>query len=317
MRSSFFCSSERVGFGALLEVEGLLVESAHAVDRLVDAVDEALALVVGEAQLANDARDANLLAAQQPARLAVQARVLLGQDAGELLQQLLGLLVMLVELVDLAGDVFQAIEQHLFGDLVLVEEHHFLDGTDAALEVFAHGDDLADDDRRTRQRLEHAQLAALDALGDFHFAFAGEQRNGAHLAQVHANGVVGLLESARGEVELDVFTGFDVALIELVERAGRLGSFQNIDALAADGGHEIIEVVGRVHIVRDQVVHLIVGEVALFFSHVDQFFNVVKLVFKSQSGFSSAPVAADALVQCTLRREWYRQYHAYAETYRF
>ena len=196
---------------------------------------------------------------------------------------------MLVELVNLAGDVFQAVEQHLFGDFVFVEEHHFLDGAHAALEVFAHGDDLANDDRRTRQRLEHAQLAALDALGDFDFAFAREQRNGAHLAQVHADGIVGFFQRAGREVELDVFAGFHVALVELVESAGRLRTFEDIDALAADGGHQIVEIVGRLDVVRDKVVHLVVGEVALLFSHIDQFLNVVKLVFKSQSGISSAP----------------------------
>ncbi len=42
--------------GALLEVHRLLVEPAHAVHGLVDPVDQALALAVGEAQPANDLR---------------------------------------------------------------------------------------------------------------------------------------------------------------------------------------------------------------------------------------------------------------------
>ena len=51
------------------------------------------------------------------------------------------------------------------------------------------------------------ELAALDALGDRHFALAGEQRHRAHLAQVHADGVVGLVEGARREVELHALFG--------------------------------------------------------------------------------------------------------------
>ena len=46
-------------------------------------------------------------------------------------------------------------------------------------------------------------LAALDALGDLDLALAGEERHRAHLAQVHAHRVVGLVERAGGEVELD------------------------------------------------------------------------------------------------------------------
>jgi hypothetical protein len=34
------------------------------------------------------------------------------------------------------------------------------------------------------------------------FALAREQRDGAHLAQVHAHRIVGLVECARGEIEL-------------------------------------------------------------------------------------------------------------------
>jgi hypothetical protein len=52
-----------------------------------------------------------------------------------------------------------------------------------------------------------AQLAALDALGDGHLAFAREQRHRAHLAQVHANGIVGLVERARREIELGSVSG--------------------------------------------------------------------------------------------------------------
>ena len=40
--------------------------------------------------------------------------------------------------------------------------------------------------------LLHAQLAALHAARQIDFAFAGEQRNGAHFAQIHAYRIVGV-----------------------------------------------------------------------------------------------------------------------------
>ncbi len=265
-------------FGALLEVAGLAIEPAHAVDRLVDAIDQALALAVGEAQLADHARDANLLAAHGPLGLAEAARILLLRNLGQLVGQHHRLLVVLVQFVHTAGDVLQPVEENLFGDFLFVEENHFLDGTYAALQVLAHGEDFADHDRRTRQRLQNAKLSALDALGDFDFAFAGEQRHGAHLAQIHADGVVGFLQRTGREIELDVFAGLNVALLELVESTC-LRTFEHVNALGADGGHQVFEVVGRMHVVRNEIVHLVIREVALLFSGIDQFLDVVELIF--------------------------------------
>ena len=36
-------------------------------------------------------------------------------------------------------------------------------------------------------------------------------------------------------------------------------------------------------VVRDQIIHLVIGEIALLFAHIDQFFNIVEFVFKSQT----------------------------------
>ena len=162
-----------------------------------------------------------------------------------------------------------------FGDLLFVEENDLFDGAHAALEVLADGHDLADDDRRARERLQHAQLAALDALGDLHFAFAGEQRDRTHLAEIHADGVVGFFQRAGREIELHVLAGFYV--LELLV-ARHLGPFEHVNALRADGGQQVLEVVGGMHIVRDQIVHLVVREVTLLFPHIDQFFDVVELI---------------------------------------
>ena len=50
---------------------------------------------------------------------------------------------------------------------------------------------------------------------------------------------------------------------------------ENVDALSVDGGHQVVELVGRGDLAGEQVVDLTVGEVALLFAGVDQFFQVV------------------------------------------
>ena len=132
---------------------------------------------------------------------------LLGNFA-ELFFEDLGLFVELGHVIDFSGELVEAVLQDLVGDLFFVEGDHFFDRANVLLEILAQIEQFADHDRRTRKRLQHAQLAALDALGDFNFAFAREQRHGSHLAQVHADGVVGFFQRAGGEVEFDVLPFF-------------------------------------------------------------------------------------------------------------
>ena len=128
--------------------------------------------------------------------------------------------------------------------------------------------------------LEHADLAAFDALGDFNFAFAREQRHGSHLAQIHADGIVGFFESSGGEVELDVFALF--RFLELFVEGRDFGAFENVDPLRTDRGQQIVKVFRTVHVVRDKIVDLVIRQVSLFLACIDQLFNVVVLVVKSQ-----------------------------------
>jgi len=48
--------------------------------------------------------------------------------------------------------------------------------------------------------------------------------------------------------------------------------------LRTDRGQQVVEIFGTVHIVRDEVIDLIVCEISLLFACVDQLFNVVVLV---------------------------------------
>src|SRR6185503_9777730 len=54
-------------------------------------------------------------------------------------------------------------------------------------------DDRLEGERAFAQSRDHCLAAGLDALGDRDFALAREQLDRAHLAQIHAHGIVGAL----------------------------------------------------------------------------------------------------------------------------
>ncbi len=166
----------------------------------------------------------------------------LDAGCGCLLFELRDLLLVLDQRVDAGNGGPHARLHHVFGELFFVEDHDFFYVAHAALQVFAERHDLANHDGRTGNGLEHAVLAALDALGDFDFAFARQQRNGAHFAQVHAHRVVGLFQRAGGQVELNVLALFQFEILVGAE----LRAVEQIDALGADGGDQVVEIVGGV-----------------------------------------------------------------------
>src|SRR5262245_46339702 len=57
-------------------------------------------------------------------------------------------------------------------------------------------------------------MSTLNALGDFDFTVTSQQRNSSHFAQVHANGIVCLIQCAGSEIQLDAFfSGFAVEFL--------------------------------------------------------------------------------------------------------
>jgi hypothetical protein len=82
-----------------------------------------------------------------------------------------------------------------------------------------------------------ASLPCSNPLGDGHFALAREQGHGAHLAQVHAHRIVGLVERAGRQVEVAAF--FAVAGGLLVAIA--LLRIDDLDAGAAEGAEQIVQ----------------------------------------------------------------------------
>ncbi len=275
----------------LVERFDLPLKRAHDLDGLVDLIEQALALLRRVLELANDARDVDLLAGDHPARLARFAGLGLYLCNGfELFFKGSNLLLVAHDGVDAAGGRLDARLHHIFGELFFVKGNYFLDVADAALEVLAQAHNLANDHGRTRQRLEHAHLPALNALGDLNLALAGEQRYGAHLAQVHADRVVGFFERTWCQVQLDVFTVFVEFLVGAIFRA-----VEQIDALGANGGDQIVKIVGIVHIFGQHVIHVSVGQIALFLAGIDQVCNfVVEFVFNGQSAHISCAEILDS-----------------------
>ena len=88
--------------------------------------------------------------------------------------------------------------------------------------------------------LQHRLLAALDALGDLDLALAGEQRHRAHLAQVHADGVVGLVEGARGEVELGALLALAFSRNFCSESTTSMPIDPNMEKMSSSSSEELI-----------------------------------------------------------------------------
>src|SRR5581483_9009740 len=112
------------------------------------------------------------------------------------------------------------------------------------------------------------------------FAFTRKQRHGAHFAEVHANGIVSLFKRAGREIEFDLFAFFAQFSVEafFALRRRELRTLKQVNALGTNRRQQIVEVFRRVQVMRDQVVDLVVGQVSLLLTGVDQLFYVVLVV---------------------------------------
>src|SRR5215472_15843217 len=135
------------GLDLLFQVVDVAIKRPHGVNRLVHAIDQALALWIGELQVADAAGHHDLGPAQVPAIAAVLFRPLLLDDPGQPLFELLDLFVVLADIIDLAHESFQPGLHDLVGNFLFVKRHQLLDGAHAFTEILAQGQDLFDDDR--------------------------------------------------------------------------------------------------------------------------------------------------------------------------
>ena len=102
----------------------------------------------------------------------------------------------------------------------------------------------------------------------------------AHLAQVHADGIVGLVEGARREIELGAVLG--AVAIEVLVAAVRLVGIDDLDAGAAERVEQVVEVFRRGDLRREHLVDLVVEQVALFLADLNQLAYFVVLFFNRQ-----------------------------------
>ncbi len=179
----------------------------------------------------------------------------LDRGAGDLLADLaLGAFAAFLGLVELLGG--RALRQHRLEIEDLAQLHAaFVEGVRPA-------DDRVEGDRAFAQAPDHRVAAGLDALGDGDLALAGEQFHRAHLAQVHADRVVGavdrlLLGRGRGagaavveRIDLVLGAGLGLLVLFLVV-VGALLVLDDVDAHLVERGHDVLDLLGRHLVLRE------------------------------------------------------------------
>ena len=193
--------------------------------------------------------------------------------------------------LDLLQELLRPLFDAVVGDFLVVEDHQLANGALAGLERVAHANHRLGDGGHARDRLDHRELAALDAAGDFHFAFARQQRHGAHLAQVHADGIVGLVERTGREVELGALAfGTLVTLDALALELVALLRVDQLDAGAGKHREQFLEVfgVGR-QVGRQQVIDFVVQEITFLLADDNELTDFIEFLFERQGHIACDP----------------------------
>ena len=185
-------------------------------------------------------------------------------------------------------------------DLVLILGHreidHLFDDARVFLGALVDLQDFFENDAVLRERLVDLALALFDALGDVDFALSVEELDRAHLAQVHADGIVGLVDDAAGGRD-DVGLHF-LALIDFfffdraVDRhralagGGRellLGVFNDVDAEVGEADVDLVELLGKAcDFLRENFVDLVVEEESFFLPQSDELLDLDVFFFDAQ-----------------------------------
>ena len=111
------------------------------------------------------------------------------------------------------------------------------------------------------------EFGFLDALGDFDFLLAGEERNLPHLFEIHPNRIVQNIELGVALIFfLLLFVVFFAVLV-----AVDLGGVDDVDLHAAQTVEDRLHLVGLVDAIREGFVEVVESEVALFLGELDEF----------------------------------------------
>ena len=177
------------------------------------------------------------------------------------------------------------------------EIDHLLDDAAVFLGRVVDLEDLFEDDAVLGERLVDLALALFDALGDVDFALTVEKLDRSHLAQIHADGVVGLVDDAAGggdDVGLDFFALVDFFFFDRAvdggDGLGRGGGdgllvrvLDDVDAEVVEADVDLVELFGQARYFFGQdFVNLVVKEKALFFSQCDELLDLDVFFFDAQ-----------------------------------
>src|SRR6266446_1942528 len=144
----------------------------------------------------------------------------------------------------------------------------------ALVELVAPNDDGLEGQRTFAQPSDHRFAAGLDALGDRDLAFAREQLNRTHFAQIHAHWIVGAFGRLLGlglgrdlllhldqlaALALGLFVGLFARLFAFF---ARLLGFDHVHAHLAEHGQHILDLLGIDLLGGQHRIDLVMGDVA-------------------------------------------------------
>ena len=149
--------------------------------------------------------------------------------------------------------------------------------------------DLLENDRVVGERLVDLGFALLDALGDPDLALAVEQLDRPHLAQVHAHGVVGLLDGLARFLRR----------LGLEGRAAPRGAVRirdDLDAEVEEPRVDLFEVLGAARdLVGKDRLHLLVEQIALLLAHLQEDLDLGVTFLNHQARFLSETASSSAI----------------------
>ncbi len=165
----------------------------------------------------------------------------------------------------------------------------FLDGLDhvlelhaAFLEVLADAHEFLDGHGNLDQGVHDFHLAGFDLLGDVDFAVTVQQADRAHLAQVHAHGIIaahGIVRAVLvlGQLQLFLVLDFLAVILGDLDAASQL-LVHDINVELIENDNDFVDLLRSVDFGRQGLVEFIEGQKALFLSLGNQRLNLLDVL---------------------------------------
>ena len=114
----------------------------------------------------------------------------------------------------------------------------------------------------------HFDFRVFDALGNFHFLFAGEQGDLAHLLEIHADRVI---EDVEFLVCLEFLLLAAIVVAFLILESVDFRGVDDVELHVAQALHDRLDIVRIDKVVGEDLVDVVVGQVFLFLGELDEF----------------------------------------------